>query len=298
MKVGLRIDVDTFRGTRRGVPSLLRAFDRAGIRGSFFFSAGPDNMGRHLWRLLKPQFLWKMLRTKAVGLYGPEIVLMGTCWPGPMIAKHNAGVIRDASSAGHEIGVHAWDHHYWQAESGSMSAETAFSHVKRAFDLLSEITGKPPSCSASPGWRCTEQLLLAKEQLPFAYNSDCRGDFMFRPVVNGKELSQIQVPLNLPTYDEVLGRNGITNENYNDFLLAKIQEHPGYNVLTVHAEAEGGLCSAMFDDFLARAKTEGIEFVPLSQLIPADRSGLPQGRLVRIEIPGREGWVAGYERLP
>jgi len=291
MKIALRVDVDTYRGTRDGVPALCRILDKHGIRAAFFFSAGPDNMGRHIWRLLKPAFLWKMLRTKAASLYGLDILLMGTMWPGPRIAKHLGGVIKACSDAGHEIGVHAWDHHAWQAHIDRMSNEQIEKHLRMAFEELERVTGKAPTCSAVPGWRCEPAALAVKEKFPFRYNSDCRGSGIFMPVVGGKTLKTPQMPLSMPTYDEMLGKNGVTNENYNERLLSTV-DPDGYNMLTIHAEAEGGACAGMFEQFLRMAEARGITFHAPGDLLPENLSELPRHEIVKGEIPGREGWVA------
>jgi undecaprenyl phosphate-alpha-L-ara4FN deformylase len=288
-KIGLRIDVDTFRGTRDGVPALCSLFKQESIKASFFFSVGPDNMGKHLWRLLKPTFLIKMLRTKAASLYGWDIIFKGTFWPGPLIGLKLKDIIKAASDDGHEIGLHAWDHQKWQAKVDSMTSEDIFFEIKKGVDALNEI-GVTPECSAVPGWKCTDQVLLEKEKFPFKYNSDSRGEKIFAPLVDGKVLKQPQVPVSLPTYDEVLGKNGITNENYNEFMIGLLDSER-LNVLTIHAEAEGILCLDMFKEFIAKARGLGFEFVPLNELLE-EASPIESAELELKEIPGREGWLA------
>lgn len=290
MEIGLRIDVDTFRGTRDGVPVLCDILKERDITGTFFFSVGPDNMGRHLWRLLRPQFLIKMLRSKAASLYGWDILFKGTAWPGPIIGKRLAPVLKRAADEGHEIGIHAWDHHAWQAHIDHASRATIHGWMQQAADLLTRVTGKAPTCAATPGWRCTDNVLLDREEFPLQFNSDCRGESVFRPVVAGATLSQPQIPNTLPTYDEVIGHNGITRETYNEYLLGQIKS-AGLNVLTIHAEVEGIVCADLFRDFLDRARKQGATFVPLGRLVP-EKAELPSAPVLKQSIPGRQGWVA------
>jgi undecaprenyl phosphate-alpha-L-ara4FN deformylase len=269
VSVGLRIDVDTFRGTHEGIPRLVNILKRHGIKASFFMSVGPDNMGRNL--------------------YGYDILLRGTAWPGPVIGRHFPETIRMPEQEGHEVGLHAWDHFTWQADIDRMSEGKMRDHIRRGMDMLSEILGHAPDCAAVAGWRCNEQALRLKEEYRLRYASDCRGGSIFHPLVGGKALT-VQIPVTLPTYDEVIGADGVTQATYNAYILDKIR--PGQlNVYTIHAEAEGGALSGLFEDFLTQARARDIRFVPLGELL-AGAPNPPQCPMVKRDMEGREGWLA------
>jgi len=285
MKVGLRVDVDTFRGTRLGVPNLCRILADHSVKAAFFFCVGPDNMGRHLWRLLRPAFFLKMLRTKAASLYGWDILLKGTFWPGPLIGKKLGHIIRAVA----EDGLHAWDHHAWQAHLDTMSSNEIYNSLKKGIDELTKILGKHPVCSAVPAWKCNSSVLVEKSKFNFKYNSDCRGQSIFYPIVDGHTLHQPQIPVTLPTYDEAIGKNGVSDRNYNDYILSLLNPS-SLNVLTIHAEVEGIAKSDLFRDFLKKAQAKGVSFVPLGELLSGSITG--SATVIPKEIAGREGWMS------
>lgn len=291
--VGLRIDVDTLRGTIKGVPTLCSILKKNNIKATFYFSVGPDNMGRNLWRLLKPAFLIKMLRSNATSLYGWDIIFKGTFWPGPKIGhnKNARAAIKQASDDGHEIGLHAWDHRGWQANIEKWKPEKIYGELQQAYTTIREITDSTPTCSAAPGWRSTDEVLLQKEKFNFKHNSDCRGKGTFYPIVNGEKLMTPQIAQNLPTYDELIGSDNISNENYNKHIIGLIKKDKLFtNVLTIHAEVEGVSCSKMFEEFLIMAKKQNISFVPMGNIVSKDIN--TTSKIILKEIPGREGSIA------
>jgi len=288
-KVGLRVDVDTWRGTRLGVPALLEQFSLHQLQASFFFSVGPDNMGRHIWRLLKPHFFHKMVRSRAASLYGWDILLAGTAWPGRHIGRGQADIIR-ATADHHEVGLHAWDHFAWQTWAGVWSEKRLAQEIGRGRQMLEALTGDAVTCSAVAGWRADSRIIAAKEPFHFRYNSDCRGSGPFIPLLPDGTEGTVQIPVTLPTWDEVVGQQ-VSAARFNDFILERMQHAAGTAVYTIHAEVEGIAARDAFSNLLDRARQAGIHFCPLSELLPADLSTLPRAPVIRGRIAGREGWL-------
>ena len=71
----MKIDVDTYRGTREGVPALVSLLERHGAGATFLFSLGPDHTGRAIKRALRPGFMNKVGRTSVVSHYGVRTLL-------------------------------------------------------------------------------------------------------------------------------------------------------------------------------------------------------------------------------
>ncbi|RBH51375.1 4-deoxy-4-formamido-L-arabinose-phosphoundecaprenol deformylase, partial [Pseudomonas sp. MWU13-2860] len=69
-KLALKIDVDTWRGTRDGVPRLMHMLQQHHAKATFLFSLGPDHTGRAIKRVFRPGFLSKVSRTSVVEHYG------------------------------------------------------------------------------------------------------------------------------------------------------------------------------------------------------------------------------------
>ena len=53
-EIALKVDVDTLRGTREGVPRLLKLLAEHGARATFYFSLGPDHTGTDQMKMPGP----------------------------------------------------------------------------------------------------------------------------------------------------------------------------------------------------------------------------------------------------
>jgi len=283
----LKVDVDTYVGLRDGAPRLLDLFARHGVRASFFVSMGPDRTGRAVARALRQRgFLAKMVRSRAPRLYPLSTMLRGTLMPSVPIVASQPERLREIERAGHEVGVHGFDHVRWHDALPRLSDAEVQDELSRAVGLFGDVLGRRPQGFAAPGWQCTGASLRAVDRLGFRYRSDTRGTHPYRPAADGYLSSIPEVPTTLPTLDEVIGVAGRTSDELAGAYASWIDPH-GVNVHTIHTEVEGAAYLGQLDRLLASvrgslpvrtlgevvAELPAIEQLPVATVAPGTLAG-------------------------
>jgi undecaprenyl phosphate-alpha-L-ara4FN deformylase len=258
MRIALKIDVDTLRGTREGVPNLVTLLRKHDVGATFLFTLGPDHTGRAIKRVFRPGFYGKVRRTSVVRHYGVRTLLYGTVLPGPDIGRRAADVLKAVADAGFETGVHTWDHVRWQDGVADADAEWTKHEMERACERYTEIFGAAPLTHGAAGWQMNVHALRLTQRMGFEYCSDGRGAYPHLPVWNAELIRCPQLPTTLPTMDELIGVDGITEDNVAAHLLALTREpRTAGHVFTLHAELEGLRLAHAFEQLLAGWQAQG-----------------------------------------
>ncbi|MEO8137821.1 MAG: polysaccharide deacetylase family protein [Betaproteobacteria bacterium] len=292
--LALKIDVDTWRGTREGVPRLIEALKRHGAGATFLFSLGPDHTGRAIKRVFRRGFLKKVSRTSVLEHYGLRTLLNGTLLPGPDIGRPSglcADIMRRVRDGGFEVGIHCWDHVRWQDGVADADAEWTHREVRRAVRRFEEIFEEPPRTHGAAGWQTNRHALRLSQRLGFDYCSDGRGTHPFLPVSAAELIRCPQLPTTLPTLDELIGCDGITVDNVAAHLLQRTQEIPRHgHIFTLHAELEGMKLLPQFEQLLAGWREQGYRLTTTRAIFDSLSVGdLPRHEVVYGEVPGRSG---------
>ena len=297
--IALKIDVDTYRGTREGVPKLAALLERAQARATFLFSLGPDHTGRAVRRAFRRGFVGKVRRTSVVKHYGIKTLLYGTLLPGPHIGRRCRDVMRRIAERGFEVGVHTYDHVKWQDRVSSASEAWTRRELTLARDQFAEVFGRPPRVHGAAGWQINRFLPELQRQLGFEYASDSRGVSPFMPVVDGKVIDVPQLPTTLPTLDELIGRADLGSQDPIDHLLQLTEQSNREHVYTLHAELEGGLYAEAFERLLRTWRARGAQLVDLaSYAATLDFKSLPRYAMEEGTVEGRSGTLAAQARVP
>ena len=301
----LKIDVDTYRGTREGVPNLVRMLQAHQADATFLFSLGPDHTGWALRRAFRPGFFQKVSRTSVVEHYGLKTLMYGVLLPAPDIGRECGAQMRSVRDAGFECGIHTWDHVVWQDNVRQRDVAWTDDLMQRAHDRFTTIFDAAPHTHGAAGWQMNQAAFRRLDSFGFTYASDGRAALNqdgtltnaqagpYRITDGGRTLACVQLPTTLPTLDELLGRivNGevIDMANIADTILG-LTAAPRDHVFTLHAELEGQKLAPIFESLLQGWKAQGYTLSSMAQHHAQVKDQiLPVAALQWGSLPGRSG---------
>jgi undecaprenyl phosphate-alpha-L-ara4FN deformylase len=319
--IGLKVDVDTLRGTREGVPRLAALFKAYGVDATFYFSVGPDHTGRAIRRVFRKGFAQKVARTSVLKHYGLKTLMYGVLLPGPDIGRKAGAEMRSIHDAGFEVGLHTYDHVRWQDHVAQANAAWTRVEFERGLNAFERIFGFLPQSHAAAGWQINQHALALEREYGLQYASDTRGGAAFYPLLADGASSCAQIPTTLPTFDELIGRaangraansraaNGratpgaavapdrdrIDETNIADtvFRLTATAAERSLQVFTLHAELEGMLLHDAFESLLMKWCEAGATVTRMSAIHALSaRRQLPTRAVIQGEVPGRSGSLA------
>ena len=297
-RIGLKVDVDTLRGTREGVPRLMALLGRLGMDATFYFSVGPDNTGRAMRRVFRKGFAQKVARTSVLKHYGLKTLLYGVLLPGPDIGRRAGGAMRSVHDAGFEVGLHTYDHVRWQDYVAGATAAWTRAEFERGLDAFERVFGFAPQSHAAAGWQINAHGLELEREYGLRYASDTRGGAPFFPVLAQGISTCPQLPTTLPTFDEILGLDGVDESSIADAvfrLSAAAADPPGetLQVFTLHAELEGMRLLDAFESLLLKWRESGASIMRMAKIHElAMRRPLPARAVGLGEVAGRSGLLA------
>ncbi|MEB0139670.1 MULTISPECIES: polysaccharide deacetylase family protein [unclassified Undibacterium] len=300
----LKIDVDTWRGTREGVPNLVRILQQHQAGATFLFSLGKDHTGWALRRAFRPGFFQKVSRTSVLEHYGVKTLMYGVFLPAPDIGACTVPM-RAVQAAGFECGIHTWDHVVWQDNVRTRDAAWTRGQMQQAHAKFSSIFGQPPATHGAAGWQMNATAFAELDRCGMAYASDGRamlnedGSLQdpaagpYRLQVGAQVHSCVQMPTTLPTLDELLGRSidgvEITLANIAAHIL-KLTAEGRDHVFTLHAELEGQKLAPILEQLLTGWHEQGYRCASMADyyatISPAE---LPIRPLTWASLPGRSG---------
>lgn len=271
--VGLRIDVDTLGGFTRGVVPLVRLLDHFRIKATFFIATGQDTPLRGIPRLFSERgFARRILKLRR----SLQQITFGR-------ALHSVREGIDAMrQSEQELALHGFHHFDWQLHLKEWGMERLREEIKSGREGFKLLTGTYPRVFGAPGWETSRAFFRMEDLFGFSYASDTRGACPFYPLVDGRRMDTLQIPVTLPTLDEfiALGRS----EDLADRALK------GGDVYCAHAEFEGIEYLPLFERFIKGGVDKGFTFVPLSAIVHTLKDA-PVCPVERRMVPGRSRMV-------
>lgn len=161
----IRIDLESQRGIRDGLPRILKLFKKHNVKGSFYLTMGGES---NIFEILKNRGKLKTAGTRKIKLWTIKDKLRMVLMPTDFVKK-NKVLLKRIINEEHELGLHGWKHLEWTRNLDEVDVEKRLNQMiyryKRYF-------GTYPRSWTSPGFNINKRVLLKLKKKGITHISD------------------------------------------------------------------------------------------------------------------------------
>jgi undecaprenyl phosphate-alpha-L-ara4FN deformylase len=260
VRVSLKVDVEDSSGFKEGLPAILKLFDQYQLKASFLFSTGYDNSGLRIRNFYHPRVLTRQLplAQKTYGLMLP---------PASFSRKYKS-LMKDCADAGHDIGMKSFDSVTWQSQAIDAGYEWTKKQLQWGMENFENIFDLKPRLHSASGNVINSHLLKLLDEYTFEASFDTRGKMPFYPCYHKRTGKTIQIPVTLPSIEELLMHPEVTLDNVHEYLFAESLKHLPYgHVYEVRAAFEGRQWLSILEKIIVMWRSSQWEFINTTELL-------------------------------
>lgn len=225
MVFSLRIDIESDKGLKEGVPKILYLLRKHHIKASFYVTMGGESS---LFELL---FYRKKLNgERGIKIFSNVEILRMALFPRDFVSK-NKEILRKIVEDGHELGIHGWKHRRW---TRGLERINIGRDINKAKVKYMHIFGKKPESFCSPAFKINNKVIHELDRQGFRVISDIGGNNPFR--IDETKITNVPITIkgknNTPIIEYMVSQDKKDAEIL-EYLKKEIKDKK-YSIMYVH----------------------------------------------------------------
>ncbi len=172
----IRVDVESDKGIKEGIPQFLDLLKKYNLKASFYLTMGGESNMLEIVRYNGdvPYNSERKIKVWSI-LDKLRMIFLPTDFVGG-----NKKILKRILREGHELGLHGWKHRAWTRGLDKINIDI---HIKKSIDRYEEVFGATPISFCSPGFNINKKVLEVLERNNIKFISDFNGE---KPSFYGK----------------------------------------------------------------------------------------------------------------
>lgn len=176
-KFVIRIDLESQRGIKKGLPKLLKLFREQKIKTSFYLTMGGES---NIFEFLKNRGKLKTAGERKIRLWSLKDKIRMVLFPIDFVKK-NKILLKRILQEGHELGIHGWKHKEWTRNLQNVNIKK---RLNQAILKYQKYFKRKPLSWTSPGFNINQKIISELEKNGIRYISDFNKKEKFKDIVN------------------------------------------------------------------------------------------------------------------